>query len=158
MAAVEAMQTRISMIFILSDSPEPARVILHPMTVLVDDGPPEDAGDQAHGLDRQKLTHTEGPREGATGDRIAMETAVLTTRMRGQDSFFGDDRSSASSYSTDHEDLFEWRGSLKRRPSNRRDGHVYREHRRRPASYSHGRDDMVLETARTPRRRGIERR
>ena len=72
--------------------------------------------------------------------------------------FYSDDRSSTSSYSADHERLFEWRGSLKRPPSNRRGTHYYREHRRRPASYNAGRSDMILETARTPRRPGIERR
>jgi hypothetical protein len=72
--------------------------------------------------------------------------------------FYSDDRSSASSFSTDHERQFEWRGSLKRRPSDRRGEPIYREHRRRPMSYNHGRNEMILETARTPRRRGIERR
>ena len=72
--------------------------------------------------------------------------------------FYSDDRSSASSYSTDHERLFEWRGSLKRRPSNQRGEPYYREHRRRPASYYPSRGDMILEPARTPRRPRMERR
>jgi hypothetical protein len=71
--------------------------------------------------------------------------------------FYGDDGSSISSYSADH-DRIEERGSLKRRPSDRRGEHFYREHRRRPASYYPGRSGMILEPARTPRRPRMERR
>jgi hypothetical protein len=72
--------------------------------------------------------------------------------------FDGDSGSSITSYGADHEHLIERRGSLKRRPSNRRGEHFYREHRRRPASYNPGRSGLILETARTPRRPEIERR
>jgi hypothetical protein len=72
--------------------------------------------------------------------------------------FHSEDGSSISSYSADHERFIERRGSLKRRPSDRRGEHYYREHRRRPASYYPSHSDMILESARTPRRPRMERR
>lgn len=72
--------------------------------------------------------------------------------------FDGDDGSSASSYGADHDRYIEGRGSLKRRPSNRRGEPLYREHHRRPASYYSSRSGMILEPARTPRRPRMERR
>jgi hypothetical protein len=72
--------------------------------------------------------------------------------------FDSEDRSSRSSYPTDHERPIERRGSLKRYPSNQRGEQYYREHRRRRASYDPGHGEVIVETARTPRRPGPERR
>jgi len=71
--------------------------------------------------------------------------------------FDGDSGSSITSYGADHEHLTERRWSLNRPPSNRRGEYVYREHCRRP-SYNPGRSKIILETARTPRRPGTQRR
>ena len=72
--------------------------------------------------------------------------------------FDGEDRSSMSSFSEDHERFIERRGSLKRRPSRRGGERLYREHHRRGASYNLGRRDLIIEPGRTPRRPPPERR